>query len=130
MIGRMNPVPVTVYRADENGDMWGFWEMVSASPTDTKGLVITPELTPDGESFTGMFQLTHVRSGMSVGPPHEDPEQLRKKAAELGAIEGVAWDRQEPFALSGEEGRLRASLTVGRRRLQPGGLLEEATCRQ
>lgn len=43
MIGKMRVAPVTVYRVDDEGEVTGYWKMVSATPTDVPGLCVTPE---------------------------------------------------------------------------------------
>jgi hypothetical protein len=101
MIGKILTVFVPVYREDDEGNLDGAWEAVSGSATNTPGLAVTPELTPNGAGFTGLFVITHVKSGLRIGPPHADPDQAHKLADELRQTEAT-WDQMKPFTPSSD----------------------------
>jgi hypothetical protein len=90
LIGKMVSVFVPVIREGESGDPYGMWEMVAGEPTPVPGLVVTPELSPCGERYTGGWRITHAGSGGSVGPTFHCPKVASASATRLATL-GVAW---------------------------------------
>jgi hypothetical protein len=101
MIGKILTVFIPVRWIDDDDELHGIWEAVSGSETDTPGLAVTPELTANGAGFTGLFQVTHVKSGLRIGPPHTDPEQAHKLADSLRDT-GATWGQMKPFTPSSD----------------------------